>query len=185
MTTASNPVRRILYALVAGALLLAAAWVQDTVSSEAQTEREINEFIVRSTRKLELEAAEVKDFHANITTFLARQRVIETLGSGAVPAAEALADLTLLPRTVVLESITIQGRDLKVYGVAASKEEAREALSALAASRVIGRLRIGSSWARISPGTAGPPRTAFVAEANLSPPSSGDGPGTSGSAQRK
>ncbi len=173
MTTASSPGRRILYALVAGAILLAAAWLQNDVSSEAQIEREINEFIVRSTRSLELEAAEVKDFHGNITTFLARQRVIETLRSGAVPAAEALADLTLLPRTVVLESITIQGRDLRVYGVAASEEEARKAVSALAASRVIGKLRIRSSWARFSPGDAGPPRAAFIAEANLPPPSSG------------
>ncbi len=174
-----------LYALLAGAILLAAAWLQNDVSSKAQTERDINEFIVRQTHGLERESAEVKDFRSNLTTLLARQRVIETLRSNVVPTAEVLADLTLLPRTVALENIRIQGRDLSVRGAAASKEETWKAVSALDASRVIRNPDFIFSRSQSASGAERPPRQAFTLVARLAQPGSRSGAGTRGGEPRK
>ena len=74
--------------------------------------------------------------------FLARKQIIETIAPAAAPAAEALAELSQLPRAIVLKELNLERLHLVATSVVRREEDVQAMMAKLGASRLFGNPRV-------------------------------------------
>ena len=118
-------------------------------------------------RPLRRETAEVDALKSAIADFMARSQVTKVLSESSSPAAEAFAELSRLPRDIVLNEARIDQMHIVAAGIARSEATARQMVEQLGKARFIVNPRI----AQIDPAPAGDPygpdARAFRLEADL------------------
>ena len=118
-------------------------------------------------RPLRRETVEVDALKSVIAGFIARHQVAKVLSESSSPAAEAFAELSRLPRDIVLNEARIDGMHLVAAGVARNEASARQMVDQLGAAHFFVNPRI----AQIDPSPLGDPygpgARAFRLEADL------------------
>ena len=153
--------------MVALATLVAAAGVRSFVAERLEAQQAENKQLEGALRSLRRETAEADALRDVIADFLSRSQVSKVLAEESSPAAEAFAELSRLPREIVLTHAQANGMQLVATGVARSEAAARQMIEQLGATRIITNPRI----AKIDPAPAhdpyGPGARVFQLEADL------------------
>ena len=122
--------------MLAGALFAIASlaiarwWLGERLSHE----REVNAFVQRETVKLRRDVEEVLPLREHVALILERHEIRRTIIAGRPLVAEAVADLSRLPRGIVLDRVVVREGRLNAFGTAASEAALAGAQSAMAAS---------------------------------------------------
>ena len=133
-------------ALAIGAIAIASlivALVARVLITQA-TARQIaeNEHLERALLPLKDKVAEVDPLRSVLEDFLARKQIIETIAPAAAPAAEALAELSQLPRAIVLKELNLERLHLVATSVVRREEDVQAMMAKLGASRLFGNPRV-------------------------------------------
>lgn len=140
LDAAVTPVRDSLHALFFALVLVAAAaalavqgyYLSDAVKIVEKQNAWIRDEIHRAERETApLSNERLKD---TIAAVLERKKIVETIESAFVPSAEAIAELSRLPRGVILTRIEIDGRRLIALGELDREATAASIPAALAQS---------------------------------------------------
>ena len=123
------------------AALAVASW-KAVLADRLATMREINVFISRENAKLEKETEEVRSLPEEIAAVLERKAVRERAIGDSMLAAEALSELSRLPRGIVVQRAVVKDRRLTVDGEAASEADLARVLPALAGARYAGGFKL-------------------------------------------
>ena len=155
--------------IVAGvlAIVLAAFAARLLISQRIQAQQAENESLTRAIEALGKVAALGDALHELIADLLARKQIIENLETRSSPAAEALADLSRLPDTIVLARVQIEGLRLEATGVARGDGAAEDMIDRLGKMRFIRNPRVARLDAPLAHPGFGPGSRAFVAEMDL------------------
>lgn len=156
-----------LVASVALATLVGAFGVRTFVAQRVEAQQAENKQLEAALRPLRRETAEVDALRDMIADYFARSQVAKVLAEESSPAAEAFAELSRLPREIVLTHAQANGMQLVATGVARTEAATRQMLEQLGAMRYIMNPRI----AKIDPAPAhdpyGPDARVFQLEADL------------------
>ncbi|MSQ63392.1 MAG: hypothetical protein EXR33_06090 [Betaproteobacteria bacterium] len=118
-----------------------AAW-QYAVSREGLAV-ERNAYIQREIAKLEKQVEEIAGYGNAKTVYDAYVRTANRVRErSVVPAAEALAELSRLPKELVLRAASVEANRLTAIGEAASEADIARLLPALEQSRFIAKARV-------------------------------------------
>ena len=141
--------------------------VRSFVAHRVEAQNAENRQLEAALRPLRRETAEVDALKDAIAEYIARNQVAKVLAESSSPAAEAFAELSRLPRDIVLTEARIDAMHLVAAGVARSDTAARQMVEQLGAARFFVNPRI----AQIDPAPAGDPygpgARAFRLEADL------------------
>jgi Tfp pilus assembly protein PilN len=85
---------------------------------------------------------EVDPLRDLVQDYLARKQIVETIRPAAAPAAEALAELSQLPRSIVLKEVQLERLHLVATSVVRRDEDLQAALAKLGTSRLLGNPRV-------------------------------------------
>jgi len=132
------------------------------LSDRLERARDINAFVHRENAKLEREVDEVKDLRDHIMAAIVRKTHREAILSRANSVPEALADLSRLPREIVLHRVVVKGRKLMAWGEAASEADLARVVPALQGARYAGKFALSPG-----DGVAGVPARGFRLEAEI------------------
>jgi len=133
-------------ALAIGAIAIASlivALVARLLITQA-TERQMveNERLEGALSPLKSKVTEVDPLRGLLEDFLARKQIIETIAPAAAPAAEALAELSQLPRTIVLKELQLERLHLVATSVVRRDEDLQAIMAKLGASRLFTNPRV-------------------------------------------
>ena len=140
-------------ASVALATLFVATGVRSFIQQRIEAQQTENRQLEATLRPLRRETAEVDAMKHQIVELLARGQVTRALSEESPPAAEAFAELSRLPRDLVLTHAEVNGMHLVAAGVARSEAAARQLLEQLGSAQFIINPRI----AKIDPAPASDP----------------------------
>jgi Tfp pilus assembly protein PilN len=115
----------VIVALVARVLI-----TQATTRQVAENDR-----LERALAPLLDKVGEVDPLRSVLEDFLARKQIIETIAPAAAPAAEALAELSQLPRSIVLKELNLERLHLVATSTARREEDVQAMMAKLGASR--------------------------------------------------
>jgi Tfp pilus assembly protein PilN len=125
----------------AAGLAVLASWHYAVSRERLAVER--SAYIQREIEKLNLEVSEIAGLREAKTVYDAYAQTANRVRERSiVPAAEALAELSRLPREVVLQGVSIQANRLTAIGEAASDSDLARVLPALGQARFIGGARV-------------------------------------------
>ena len=105
-----------LFLAAAAALVVAAFAGRAFVLQRADAQLAENELLLAALAPLREETRERDLMREEIGDLLARKQIAETLDRHSSPAAEALAELSRLPRDIVLTRVEIDGMRLAATG---------------------------------------------------------------------
>jgi len=140
--------------------------VRSLITHRIEAQREENRQLAAALKDLRRETAEADALHDLIADYFSRSQVAKVMREESTPAAEAFAELSRLPRDIVLTRAQANGMQLVASGVARSEADARRMVEQLGAMRFIANPRI----ARIDPAPGDPfgaEARAFQLEADL------------------
>jgi Tfp pilus assembly protein PilN len=101
-----------------------------------------NERLERALGPLKDQVVEVDPLRDLIQDFLARKQIVETIRPAAAPAAEALAELSQLPRSIVLKEVQLERMHLVATSTVRRDEDLQAVLAKLSTSRLFGNPRV-------------------------------------------
>ena len=113
------------------------------------------------------ETAEVDALKDVVAGYLARHQVTKVLSESSSPAAEAFAELSRLPRDIVLTEARADAMHLVAAGVARSDAAVRQMVEQLGAARFIVNPRVAQTDPAPAGDPYGPAARMFRLEADL------------------
>jgi Tfp pilus assembly protein PilN len=137
----SHSVRRLI-ATAAIAIVIAAFVARMVVEQRTAKWSDENERLASAVAPLKTSTQDVDVLHDLIRDFLARKQIIDSMASHSSPAAEVLAELSRLPRTIVLTHVRIDDLRLSAIGNSSGENEVNDMITRLGTSRFIGSPRI-------------------------------------------
>jgi Tfp pilus assembly protein PilO len=133
--------------------------VRSLITHRIDAQREENRQLGAALKDLRRETADADALHDLIADYLSRSQIAKVMREESSPAAEAFAELSRLPRDIVLTRAQANGMQLVASGVARSEADARRMVEQLGAMRFIAnppdradRSGAGRSFRRRSPG---------------------------------
>ena len=148
-----------------------ASW-KVALADRLETMREINLFINRENVKLAREVSEVQRLPVEIAEYVRQKAIRDAAIGNAMPAAEALSELSRLPAGVVLQRAFVKGRRLTAYGEADSDAALAGVLPALSGARHAGKFKLEPEG-----GESGSATRRFRLEGEVALPTRGVAPG--------
>ncbi len=137
----AHPIAAAIGAIALASVLVAlAARVLITQATTRQLAE--NERLERALSPLRDKVGEVDPLRGVLEDFLARKQIIETIAPAAAPAAEALAELSQLPRSVVLKELNLERLHLVATSSARREEDLQAMLARLGATRLFNNPRV-------------------------------------------
>lgn len=101
-----------------------------------------NERLEQALLPLKDRVIEVDPLRDLVQDYLARKQIVETIRPAAAPAAEALAELSQLPRSIILKEVQLERLHLVATSVVRRDEDLQAMLAKLGTSRLLGNPRV-------------------------------------------
>jgi Tfp pilus assembly protein PilN len=137
----AHPIAAAIGAIAIATLLV--ALVARVLITQATTQQLAeNDRLERALAPLRDKVGEVDPLRGVLEDFLARKQIIETIAPAAAPAAEALAELSQLPRSVVLKELNLERLHLVATSVVRRDEDLQAVIAKLGTSRLLGNPRV-------------------------------------------
>jgi len=150
--------------IVAGAMVL-----RMVITDRAAVFAAENDRLAAATRVLSERTRDVAQVRGLIADFLARKQVMEGVADASSPAAEVLAALSRLPRSVVFAGASFDGLRVVANGTAENERAANDMLAAVRAAPHVRGARLVSLDATHERGRFGADARAFQLDLELKP----------------
>jgi Tfp pilus assembly protein PilN len=164
----SDPIR-LLISIAAIAIVVAAFVARVIVAQRIEQQLAENDRLASALVPLKEKTREIDALRDLIAGFLAKKQVIEHIASRSSPAAEVLAELSRLPRTIVFTQVRIDDMRLLATGNASGESEVSEMITRLRASRFIRGAQTRKLDALPEHGDFGPHARVFEIAMDLQP----------------